>query len=147
VGAGRFHNPRPQPMPGKWARIAALLYNWWTILMRLEIPDKHPEAINSRPLALHGIARRTRHGNQTTLEITSTHSKAKRDHRDPVCGQRLSEAHQGDCGAVEPNSAMALNPQCSLSAIPSRKNTGKHSKTHPSHCVTAVSRIRVDKMV
>jgi hypothetical protein len=58
------------------ARITALIYNWWTIYMRLGIPDKHAEAITSRPLALHGIARRTRHSNQTTIEVTSTHSKA-----------------------------------------------------------------------
>jgi Transposase DDE domain len=58
------------------APITALVYNWWTIFMRLGIPDKHAEAVTSRPLALHGIARRTRHGNQTTVEITSMHSKA-----------------------------------------------------------------------
>jgi len=58
------------------ARITALIYNWWTVFMRLGIPDKHAEAITSRPLALHGIARRTRHGNQTKIEVTSTHSKA-----------------------------------------------------------------------
>ena len=57
-------------------RIIALVYNWGTIFMRLGIPDKHAEAITSRPLALHGIARQTRHGNQTTVEITSTHAKA-----------------------------------------------------------------------
>ena len=59
------------------ARITALIYNWWTVFMRLGIPDKHAEAITSRPLALHGIARRTRHSNQTTVEVTSTHSKAQ----------------------------------------------------------------------
>ncbi len=58
------------------ARITALIYNWWTIFMRLGIPDKHAEAVTSRPLALYGIARRTRHSNQTTVEVTSTHSKA-----------------------------------------------------------------------
>ena len=65
-------------------RIIALVYNWWNIFMRLGIPDKHAEAITSRPLALHGIARQTRHGNQTTgarvesafVEITSTHAEA-----------------------------------------------------------------------
>jgi hypothetical protein len=57
-------------------RIIALVYNWWTIFMRLGIPEKHAEAITSRPLALHAIARQTRHGNQTTVEITSTHAKA-----------------------------------------------------------------------
>jgi len=58
------------------ARITALIYNWWTIFMRLGIPGKHAEAVTSRPLALHGIARRTHHSNQTTLEITSMHSRA-----------------------------------------------------------------------
>ena len=59
-------------------RIIALVHNWWTIFMRLGIPDKHAEAITSRPLALHGIARQTRHGNQTTVEITSTHAEASK---------------------------------------------------------------------
>ena len=67
------------------ARITALIYNWWTIFMRLGIPDKHAEAITSRPLALHGIARRTRHSNQTTVEVTNTHSKA------PVIAAALSK--------------------------------------------------------
>jgi hypothetical protein len=58
------------------ARMTALIYNWWTIFMRLGIADKHAEAITSRPLALYGIARRTRHSNQTTVEVTSTHAKA-----------------------------------------------------------------------
>jgi hypothetical protein len=57
-------------------RIIALVYNWWTIFMRLGIPEKHAEAITSRPLALQGIARQTRHGNQTTVEITSMHAQA-----------------------------------------------------------------------
>ena len=58
------------------ARVTALVYNWWTVFMRLGIPEKHAEAITSRPLALHGIARQTRHANQTTVEITSTHAMA-----------------------------------------------------------------------
>jgi hypothetical protein len=67
------------------ARITALIYNWWTIFMRLGIPDKHAEAITSRPLALHGIARQTRHSNQTTVEVTSTHAKA------PLIAKALSQ--------------------------------------------------------
>ena len=66
------------------ARITALIYNWWTIFMRLGIPEKHAEAVTSRPLALQGIARRIRHANQTTVEITSTHSKA------PLIAQALT---------------------------------------------------------
>ena len=66
------------------ARITALVYNWWNVFMRLAIPDKHAEAVTSRPLALHGIARRIRHGGQTTIEVTSTHAKA------PIIAQALN---------------------------------------------------------
>ena len=55
-------------------RIIALVYNWWTIFMRLGIPDKHAEAITSRPWH-YGIARQTRHGNQTT---SGDHEHARR---------------------------------------------------------------------
>lgn len=67
------------------ARRTALIYNGWTIFLRLGIPDKHAEAIPSRPLARYGIARQTRHSNQTTVQVTSTHSKA------PLMAQALSK--------------------------------------------------------
>ena len=43
--------------------------------MRLAHPDKHYEAISSRPLLLHGVATQTKHAGQTRLTITSTHAK------------------------------------------------------------------------
>jgi len=58
------------------ARMVALVYNWWSIFVRLAEPDKHLEAITSRPLLLAGIAERTRHGRQTTLRIASSHGRA-----------------------------------------------------------------------
>ncbi|HET7088396.1 MAG TPA: transposase [Anaerolineae bacterium] len=58
------------------ARMVALVYNWWNIFVRLAEPDKHLEAITSRPLLLAGIAERTRHGRQTTLRISATHGRA-----------------------------------------------------------------------
>jgi hypothetical protein len=59
------------------ARMVALVYNWWNIFVRLAEPDKHLEAITSRPLLLAGIAERTRHSRQTTLRIASAHSRAQ----------------------------------------------------------------------
>ena len=59
------------------ARMVALIYNWWTLFVRLANPDKHHEAITSRPLLLHAVARQTKHGGQTILTITSSHSKRK----------------------------------------------------------------------
>jgi len=59
------------------ARMVALVYNWWNIFVRLAEPDKHLEAITSRPLLLAGIAEQTRHSRQTTLRIASAHSRAR----------------------------------------------------------------------
>jgi hypothetical protein len=58
------------------ACMVALVYNWWNLFVRLAEPDKHLEAITSRPLLLAGIAERVRHGRQTTLRIASTHGRA-----------------------------------------------------------------------
>jgi hypothetical protein len=52
----------------------ALVYNWWSLFMRLADPGHHREAITSRPLLLSTIARRTQHAGQATLTISSTHS-------------------------------------------------------------------------
>jgi len=59
------------------ARIGALVYNWWSLFTRLAIPNRHTEATTTRPLLLHGVARQTKHGNQTTLTITSNHAQAR----------------------------------------------------------------------
>src|SRR5208337_3060925 len=59
------------------ARMVALVYNWWNIFVRLAEPDKHLEAITSRPLLLAGIAERTRHSRQTTLRIASAHGRSQ----------------------------------------------------------------------
>ena len=58
------------------AQTVALVYNWWNIFVRLAEPDKHLEAITSRPLLLSGIGERVRHARQTTLRITSMHGRA-----------------------------------------------------------------------
>ena len=57
------------------ARLVALIYNWWSLFVRLAIPERHAEAITSRPLLLHAIARLTRHAGQNLLSVTSTHAK------------------------------------------------------------------------
>jgi hypothetical protein len=57
------------------ARMVALVYNWWTLFVRLAQPHKHFEAISSRPLLLHGVATQTQHAGQTRLTITSLHAK------------------------------------------------------------------------
>jgi len=58
------------------ARLVALFYDWWNIFARLAEPDRHMEAITSRPLLLHAIATRVRHARQTTITIASSHAKS-----------------------------------------------------------------------
>jgi hypothetical protein len=54
------------------ARLTALIYNWWSIFVRIADPDHHREAITSRPMLLHGIVRKTTSGGQRLLTLTST---------------------------------------------------------------------------
>jgi hypothetical protein len=56
------------------AGTVALIYNWWSLFVRLADPDHHREAITTRPLLLAAIARRTQHAGQVTLTIGSTHA-------------------------------------------------------------------------
>ena len=53
----------------------ALVYNWWSLFVRLVEAEKHYEAIVSRPLLLHGVGKQTQHAGQTTLTITSSHGR------------------------------------------------------------------------
>lgn len=57
------------------ARMVALIYNWWNLFARLGIPEKHHEAITSRPLLLSSIGRLTRSGRQQQMTISSTHAE------------------------------------------------------------------------
>ena len=57
------------------ARLIALIYNWWSLFVRLADPDHHREAIASRPLLLHRIGRQTHHAGQTRLTVTSHHGR------------------------------------------------------------------------
>ena len=59
------------------ARIGALVFDWWNLFVRLANPDRHLEAITSRPLFLHAIAQKIRHAGQTILRIANPHGKAR----------------------------------------------------------------------
>ena len=63
---------------GFMARIVALVYNWWSLFVRLAHPDKHLEAITSRPLLLHAVGKQTRHQGQTMVTITSAHAMSEK---------------------------------------------------------------------
>src|SRR5215831_10282666 len=57
------------------AASVALIYNWWSLFVRLADPDQHREVITSRPLLLQAIARKTQHAGRITLSVSSTHGE------------------------------------------------------------------------
>jgi hypothetical protein len=57
------------------ARLRALVYNWWTLDVRLADPDCHHETLTTRALMLHAVARKTRHAGHTYLTIISSHGR------------------------------------------------------------------------
>ena len=102
------------------AGVIALIYDGWGLFTRLAAGGKG-EAITTRPLRLHGIARRTRHGRQTTLTITSSHAKAGQAATGVGSGEQLSQARSGHCGAVGLTEPAATDPELDLSRFPPRQ--------------------------
>jgi len=56
----------------------ALIYNWWSLFVRLAHPKARMEAITSRPLLLTGVARMTQHAGQQHLAITPIHGNSEK---------------------------------------------------------------------
>jgi Transposase DDE domain group 1 len=57
------------------SRVAALVFNWWSLYSGLIFPDRHAEAITTRPLLLHAVGRQTHHAGQKRVIITSSHAQ------------------------------------------------------------------------
>jgi hypothetical protein len=57
------------------ARAVALIYNWWSIFVRLANPEARREAITSRPWLLSSVGRKTEHAGQTTITLTGLHAE------------------------------------------------------------------------
>lgn len=57
------------------ARTVALVYNWWSLFVRLASPHARREAITSRPWLISSVGRRTEHAGQTTITLTGLHAK------------------------------------------------------------------------
>jgi hypothetical protein len=63
------------------AGVVALIYNWWSLFVRLADPDHHREAITTRPLLLSAVARRSQHAGQVRLTVSSTRASQHRARR------------------------------------------------------------------
>ena len=55
------------------SRIVALVYNWWTLFVRMANPDNHIESITSRPLMMSAVGKLTESGRQKKITVTSQH--------------------------------------------------------------------------
>ena len=56
------------------ARAVALVYNWWSLFVRLANPEARREAITSRPWLMSSVGRKTEHAGQTTITLTGLHA-------------------------------------------------------------------------
>jgi hypothetical protein len=56
------------------ARAVALIYNWWSLFVRLVHPQARREAITSRPWLMSSVGRRTEHAGQTTITLSGLHA-------------------------------------------------------------------------
>jgi hypothetical protein len=56
------------------ARMVALIYNWWSLFVRLANPQARREAITSRPWLICSVGRRTEHAGQTTITLSGLHA-------------------------------------------------------------------------
>jgi hypothetical protein len=56
------------------ARAVAVVYNWWSLFVRLAHPEARREAITSRPWLMSSVGRRTEHAGQTTITLTGLHA-------------------------------------------------------------------------
>ncbi len=56
------------------AQAVALIYNWWSLFVRLANPQARREAITSRPWLMSSVGRRTEHAGQTTITLTGQHA-------------------------------------------------------------------------
>jgi hypothetical protein len=59
----------------------ALIFNWWSLFVRLADPDHRPEAITCRPLLMQAIPRQIQHAGQVTLTISSPHGEQHKARR------------------------------------------------------------------
>jgi hypothetical protein len=63
------------------ARAVALIYNWWSLFVRLASPEARRVAIISRLWLMSSVRRRTEHAGQTTITLTGCMRISKRPGR------------------------------------------------------------------
>ena len=105
------------------AASVALIYNWWSLFVRLADPDQHREVITSRPLLLQAIARKTRHAGRTTLSVSSTHGEQQAARRAYLRIARFFASLREKSGAVGRSATLVSHPQRGTAKISARPTT------------------------
>ena len=59
------------------ARLVCQVYNWWNVYCRLAIPEKHAEALTSRPFLWETIGRLVRSAGQRLIRLSSVDARAE----------------------------------------------------------------------
>ena len=95
----------------------ALIFNWWSLFVRLADPDHRSEAITSRPLLMQAIARQTQHAGQVTLTLSSAWRPTQGTPRLPA-DRRLPGAVARNCGAVGSAATVVSHPERSPETLP-----------------------------
>ena len=102
---------------GFMARIVALVYNWWSLFVRLAHPDKHLEAITSRPLLLPC-------GRQTDASSGADHGDNYQRARDVGKSAECPRSNcsflgriEDNCGAVDHGRTVATHLESSIFQI------------------------------
>ena len=120
------------------AGIVALIFNWWSLFVRLADLDHRPEAITRRPLLMQTIARQTQHAGQVTLTIASTHAardKARRAYR-RIAGflARLRQTAEQLASVA----TMVSHSQRSVATLPERATTRAAATLAPLEALALV---------
>lgn len=83
------------------AMAVALIYDWWSLFVRLANPKTRLEAIASRPFLLSGVARKNTPGRTTTFrDQLSPCAPRASDAR--ACQPEASGMGNINCGAIKP---------------------------------------------
>jgi hypothetical protein len=92
------------------ARAVALIYNWWSLFVRLAHPQARLEALTSRPWLISSVGRRTEHGGQTTITLTGQHAHFERARQALMRVSSLLQTWMKE--AAEPLSGLSVWERC-----------------------------------
>jgi hypothetical protein len=92
------------------ARTVVLIYNWWSLFVRLASSEARREAITSRPWLMSSVGRRSEHAGQTTITLTGMHAHfdMARQVLMPAILSTASGLGESGCGAVAEQNRLAL---------------------------------------